>query len=187
MTTANNDLPVCVYCCRGTTSKQLVEVWVKPSARQRYYAHAACAARRRGKVIPPDPLINRTRTIPSLAERLAEWNALADELNYLLAQCWSAPRALATANVAVRVWNAVGYRKTDMTWALTDPRIGCPDEAGDQVRILRWHAGKLRAALKRDPGSHSPRKVRGCLPALNLRLPETIEAVREAYKRKALA
>jgi hypothetical protein len=78
----------------------------------------------------------------------------------------------------------VGFRKTDMTWALADPRPNRPDEAGDQVRILRWHVERLRAALKRDPRL-SPRcsASRG-LPALDIRLSETVAAVCETYSRE---
>ena len=31
-----------------------------------------------------------------------------------------------------------------MTWTIVDPRPGKPDEAGDQVRILRWHVERRR-------------------------------------------
>jgi hypothetical protein len=186
--TTPDDLPVCVYCCRGTTPQRLVLSYVKllgPSARRIYYAHDACVARYRGKTIPPDLWINRTRSIPSLAERLGEWNDLADELDRLLARCWSEPRALSTANIACRAWNAVGFRKTDMTWALADPRPNRPDEAGDQVRILRWHVERLRAALERDARlSRSPRSASRGLPALDIRLSETVAAVRETYSRE---
>jgi hypothetical protein len=97
MTKKTDDLPVCVYCCRGTTPQRLVLSYVEllgPSAGRIYYAHDACVARYRGKTIPPDLWINRTRSIPSLAERLSEWNDLADELNRLLAVLVEAARSL---------------------------------------------------------------------------------------------
>jgi hypothetical protein len=122
--------------------------------------------------------------IPSLAERLREWNALADDLDRLLAQCRSAPCAVAVMKIACNVANAVSWRVTDMTWALSDPYPGIPDEdeAGDQVRILRWHVEKLRAALE-GPSSRDGWRGVCNIGALNLRLPETVEAVREAYER----
>ena len=111
-----------------------------------------------------------------------EWNALADELDRLFEQCRSAPHTLATSNAACDAWNA-GYLKIDMTWALVDPYLNRPDEAGDRVRTMRWYAERLRAALERDPGSHKPHNVRGSLPPRNLRLPDTLEGVREEQAR----
>jgi hypothetical protein len=69
---------------------------------------------------------------------------------------------------------------------LTDPRPDRPDrpdEAGDQVRIPRWHVERLRSALDRDPSRHRRRGV-SVINAPDLRLPETVEAVYEAQKRK---
>jgi hypothetical protein len=58
-----------------------------------------------------------------------------------------------------------------------------PDEADDHVRTLRWHVEKLRAALDRDPSQRGPRSEKS-FPAPDLRLPEAVEAVCAAYKRR---
>jgi hypothetical protein len=178
-----DDPPLCVYCKRGTTPARLVTAWISQRANRRYHAHEACHGRNRGKPIPPDPLVNRRRLIPSLADRLSEWNALADDLDHLLAQCRSAPRAVAVMKIACNVANAVSWRVTGMTEALADPYPAIPDEAGDQVRILRWHVEKLRAALEGGPSRDGWRGVCN-IETLNLRLPETVGAVREAYERE---
>jgi hypothetical protein len=106
---------------------------------------------------------------------LAEWNALNDDLARLFAEYRSAPRARATMEAACYAYNAVNYRRTDMTWAITDPHS--PDEAGDQVRVLRWHVERLARALERDP---SRRGKRGSsdIEAPDLRLADTVEAVK---------
>jgi hypothetical protein len=182
--TTIDEPPVCVWRKRGTTPQRLVQVWVNQRANRRYHAHGACVARHEGKPIPPDPLVNRRRHIPSPAERLWEWNALADELDRLFAQCRSAPCPVAVMKIACNVANAVSWRVTDMIAALADPYPGFPDEdeAGDQVRILHWHVEKLRSALEGGPSRDGWRGVFS-LEAPNLRLAETVEAVREAYER----
>ena len=35
-----DDLPVCVWCKRGTTPQQLVTAWVNTRRNRRYHAHA---------------------------------------------------------------------------------------------------------------------------------------------------
>jgi hypothetical protein len=120
---------------------------------------------------------------PSLAERLAEWNSLASEFDRLFAQYRSTPRSPATAKIVRRAWNSVSWRGTDMTWALVDPRPDQADEAGRHVDILRLHVEKLRAALERDAAQRGRRSVSN-LEMPDLRLPETIEAVRTAYAAK---
>ena len=176
---ARDSLPVCVYCFRGTTSAQLVETWLGD---RHFYAHNRCRRRCRAEGVPPEPLVNRKRVIPSLAERLIQWNALADEVDRLWAAYQAAPHVLATNRVARRVFN-IDHHKTSMTRALADPFPDQPDEAGDHVRILRWCVEKLRTALDRDPSQRGPRSEKS-FPAPDLRLPETVEAVRAAYKRR---
>jgi hypothetical protein len=184
MTRAIGEPPVCIYCRRGTTPARLVKVWFKYSTRQRFYACGRCAARYdRDKQIPPEPLVNRRRSIPSLAERLAEWNALDQELKRLFAQYRSEPRVAATMKAACSVWNSVCWRATDMTWALVDLRSDRPDEAGDQVRVLRWHVDRFGPALERAP-SLKGRRALSDLEAPDLRLADTLAAVREAYARE---
>ena len=184
MTREIGEPPVCIYCRRGTTPARLVKVWFKCSTRQRFYACGRCAARYdRDKQIPPEPLVNRRRLIPTLAERLAEWNGLDQALKRLFAQYRSEPRATATMKAACSVWNSVCYRATDMTWALVDLRSDRPDEAGDQVRILRWHVDRFARALERAPSLKGSRGLSD-LEAPDLRLADTVAAVREAYARE---
>jgi hypothetical protein len=179
--TTIDDLPVCVWCKRGTTPQRLVTAWVNTRRNRRYHAHAACVDRNDKKPIPPDPLVNRRRKIPSLAQRLSEWNALADDLDRLLAQCRSAPLALSTMKVACSVWNNVHGRKTDMAWALVGPNR--PDEAGDQVRRLRWHVERLRVALVHD--SSLRRRNGVCnIESPDLRPPDTVKAVDAVHERE---
>ena len=86
---------------------------------------------------------------------------------------------------ACDVFNGVSWRARDMTWALGDPRPDCPDEAGDQVRALRWRLDRFRVAIKRDPtlrGRRNPRP-QGNLPAPDLRLPDTLDEILAAYRR----
>ena len=89
MNTAIDDfqIPVCVWCKRGTTPHWLVRRQFNFPSRRFYHAHSACI--RNGKPVPRDPSENRARSYPSLAERLAQWNALADEFALLWTQCWS--------------------------------------------------------------------------------------------------
>jgi hypothetical protein len=69
-----------------------------------------------------------------------------------------------------------------MVWmrdALAEGRLG---SAGDQVRVLRWHVERLRAAIERDPSRRGRAEVVPSTPP-DLRLPDTLGAVREAYRR----
>jgi hypothetical protein len=50
--TTPDDLPVCVYCKRGTTPRQLVTAWVNRGARRCYHAHESCHDRNRGQADP---------------------------------------------------------------------------------------------------------------------------------------
>jgi hypothetical protein len=185
MTSEIGEPPVCVYCKRGTTPARLVKVWVRLSTQQRFYACSRCAARYDGKTVPSDPLVNRKRIIPSLSARLAEWNALGEELDRLFARLRSEPRAISTMEVACSVWNSLSCRATYMTLALVDPMPGAPDEAGDQVRVLRWHVARLARALERDPLMKGRRGDSG-MKGRNLRLADTVASVRAAYEREQL-
>ena len=180
-----SDGPICAYCKRGTDEKRLVSVYVRMSERRRFYAHEACASRNDAKSPPPNPLFNRRRRIPTLSQRLAEWNALAGELIDLFEEYRSSPRAKAAMEAACDVYNGVNWRARDMAWALGDPRPDRPDEAGDQVRTLRWHLDRFRAAIKRDPtlrGRCNPHPC-GNLTVPDLRLPDTLEKVLRGYRR----
>jgi hypothetical protein len=119
-----------------------------------------------------------------LAERLAQWNALADEIALLWTQCWSGKRGRATLDASCKAANRVCFRSTDMTWALADPRPNRPDEAGDQVRALRRSVERLRISLERDSSRRRRVDVNPRTPP-NLRLPDTLDAVREDYRRRS--
>ena len=105
------------------------------------------------------------------ASRSDEWNEFAAGLERPFAQYRSEPRTATTMAGACRVWNAVRWRKTSMAWAL------------DHICSLRRQVEKLRRALERDPSQRGRRGVI-TIDAPELRLPETIEAVREAYERR---
>jgi hypothetical protein len=177
-----DDGPICAYCKRGTDERRLVSVYVRMSEGRRFYAHEACARRNDAKSPPPDPLFKRRRPIPTLSERLDQWNSLAGELIDLFEEYQSAPRVKATMEAACDVFNGVSWRATDMTWALGDPRQDRPDEAGDQVRILRWHIELFARAIERDPSLKGRRGVSD-LEAPDLRLNDTLEALRDAYAK----
>lgn len=150
-------------------------------SRRFYHAHSACI--RNGKPVPRDPPENRARSYLSLAERLAQWNALADEFALLCTQCWSGNRGRSTLDASHKALSAVGFRVVDMTWSLADPLSDRPDEAGDQVRVLRWSVEKLRATLERDPSRRRRVDINPSAPP-NLRLLDTLDAVRVDYRRR---
>ena len=167
------ELPVCVFCKRGTTPRRLVRVWHAPG--RYYHAHMGCALRNGDKPIPPEPPVNCGRRTPSPDERLKEWNALADQLDHLLAQCRAEPRALTTLRISRRICAALSWRRGSMSWALGNPRLERFDEAGELVKGLRWHVERLRAALARDPSRREQRCACN-IESPDLHLPETAPA-----------
>ena len=181
------DLPVCVYCKRGTTPTRFVRTWASFEGRalRYFHAHGACSRRSsprphfNNRTIPPEPLVNLKRLIPSLAESLNEWNRLADDLDRLTARLRSESHALATVNSSRRTCAALRWDKGMMSHALANPRF--PDEADEQVRVLRWHVERLRAALERDPSLPGRQYV--CrIEGPDLRLPETAAVPSESLK-----
>jgi hypothetical protein len=64
-------VPVCVYCKRGTTPQRLVQTWYNYRVRRTYHAHPKCVDVHEGKPIPRDPPENHSRSSPNPAERLA--------------------------------------------------------------------------------------------------------------------
>jgi hypothetical protein len=175
--TMENSGPVCVYCRNGTTPQLLVEAYVQMGNRRGFYAHGACLSRNVGKPVPPDPKANLQLPVQSPEEALAVWNGLVDEFENLLGKMRAIPHALATAEAACEVWNANSYKRTDMTWAVVDPRPNRPNEAHDHCRALRWHLENLKLAIERDPLQSGRRNVIS-LSAAHLRLPSAVDEVR---------
>jgi hypothetical protein len=130
-----------------------------------------------------DQVTMKRKQIPTPAQRLGEWNGLADELDRLFMQYRAELRAIATMKVACHVANAVRWHKNVMPDALVDPRFIRLNKAGDHVRILRRYVEQSRSALDRDSTRRGRRGVINIEP-LNLRLPDTIEEVREAVERQ---
>jgi hypothetical protein len=173
--------PICVFCGKGTTQQRLVEPYVQLSSRCRFYAHAGCARRNRHAPLPQ----RRQRfRAPSLAESLATWNALVDELERLFAEVHAVPHSAIVAKAACDAWNANCYKKTDMTWALADPRADRPFEADDHCRKLSWHIERLERAVERDGPRPLKREVIR-ISAAKLRLPDTVDEVRKQYRERA--
>jgi hypothetical protein len=170
--------PICVFCGKGTTQQRLVGPYVRLSSRRRFYAHVGCAER--NKHVPIPQRQQRFRA-PTLAESLAAWNAMVDELERLFVQVSAGPYSEDVAKAARDAWNANSYKKIDMTWALADPRADQPFEADDHCRKLGWHIERLKRAIERDgPRPLKRRVVR--LSVAKLRLPDTVDEIREQYR-----
>jgi hypothetical protein len=148
-----------------------------------YYAHEACANRNERKPLPK-PRPDARGQAPSLAESLATWNVLVDELEGLLATMRAVPHTQAAMKAACAAWNANSYKTTDMVWAIADPRPDRPYEADDHCRKLKWHVERLKAALARDPLSSARRGLIdwGASP---LTLPDSVNEIRAQYAHGA--
>jgi hypothetical protein len=119
---------------------------------------------------------------PSFAERLAEWNALADELDRLHEEYRQEPRAKKAMIAMLRARGVAREHMAHMTCAIVHHSCADrPDEAGDQVRLLRWYVERFARALALDSTQRGKRRSFGPVEPPSVQLDNMIEKIREEY------